>query len=133
MKNLLTILFTAFVLSSCSLKYYESVMIVDFTKYVKEGFSIYPLGTEVKEKSYIPLSQVEVIFYDGMEGEWTKKNLSKDSYYLNYNGFVIPKGDYIISRIVTEAKKIGANGIIDFKTFRTKDGLVASAMAVKIE
>lgn len=129
--SLLTII--TLLISSCSYKYYETVRVVDFTKYVEEGFSIYPVGTEVKEKNYIPLSQIEVKFYSGTEGEWTKLNLPKDAYTLNYQGFVIPKGDYIISRIVDEAKKFNANGIIDFKVIDTSDYIIASGMAVKIQ
>ena len=133
MKKLLLLPFLAVILSACSFKYYETVMVVDFTKYVEEGFIIYPVGTEIKEKNYIPLSHIEVKFYSGQEGEWTKANLSKDSYSLNYQGFVIPKGDYIISRIVEEAKKFNANGVIDFKVLETNEYIVASGMAVKIQ
>ena len=133
MKKLLLLPIIAALLSSCSYKYYETTWVVDFTKYTKEGFYIYPVGTEVKEKNYIPLSQIEVKFHSGTEGEWTKENLSKESYSLNYKGFVVPKGDYIISRIVEEAKKFDANGIIDFKVNETPQGLSASGMAVKIQ
>lgn len=133
MKKLLLLPIISALLSSCSYKYYETTWVVDFTKYAKEGFYIYPIGTEVKEKNYIPLSQIEVKFHSGTEGEWTKENLSKESYTLNYQGFVIPKGDYIISRIVEEAKKFDANGIIDFKVIETPQGRSASGMAVKIQ
>ena len=133
MKKLLLLPMIAALLSSCSYKYYETTWVVDFTKYAKEGFYIYPVGTEVKEKNYIPLSQIEVKFHAGTEGEWTKENLSKESYNLNYQGFVIPKGEYMISRIVEEAKKFGANGIIDFKVVETSECLIASGMAVKIQ
>lgn len=133
MKKLLLLPIISALLSSCSYKYYETTWVVDFTKYAKEGFYIYPIGTEVKEKNYIPLSQIEVKFHSGTEGEWTKENLSKESYSLNYQGFVVPKGDYIISRIVEEAKKFDANGIIDFKVIETPQGRSASGMAVKIQ
>lgn len=133
MKKYLLLPVLAVLFSSCAFKYYETVMVVDFTKYVEEGFIIYPVGTEVKEKNYIPLSHIEVKFYSGQEGEWTKQNLSKDSYDLNYQGIVVPKGQYMISRIVEEAKKFNANGIIDFKVVTTNEGRVASGMAVKIQ
>lgn len=133
MKKLLLLPLIAALLSSCSYKYYETTWVVDFTKYAKEGFYIYPVGTEVKEKNYVPLSQIEVRFHSGTEGEWTKKNLPKESYSLNYNGFVIPKGEYMISRIVEEAKKFKANGIIDFKIVEVSEGRVATGMAVKIQ
>ena len=133
MKNFLLFAIFTFLMSSCTMRYYEAVFVVDYTKYVKEGFSIYPVGTEVKEKNYIPLSHIEIKFYDGEEGEWTDKNLPKDAYTLNYQGFVDLKGDYIISRIVQEAKKFNANGIIDFKITEKEDHMIASCMAVKIQ
>ena len=133
MKKLLLLPIIAALLSSCSYKYYETTWVVDFTKYAKEGFYIYPVGTEVKEKNYIPLSQIEVKFHAGTEGEWTKENLSKESYSLNYQGFVVPKGDYIISRFVEEAKKFKADGIIDFQVKDTNEGWIATGTAVKIK
>lgn len=133
MKKLLLLPFLAVILSACSFKYYETVLVVDFTKYVEEGFSIYPVGTEIKEKNYIPLSQIEIKFHAGTESEWTKANMSKESYVLNYQNFILPKGDYIISRMVEEAKKFNANGIIDFKVANTNEGYIASGMAVKIQ
>ncbi len=133
MKKLLLLPIIAALLSSCSYKYYETTCVVDFTKYAKEGFYIYPVGTEVKEKNYIPLSHVEVRFYSGKESEWSKQNMPKESYDINYQGFVIPKGDYMISRLVEEAKKFKANGLINFKVVTTNEGRVASGMAVQIQ
>ena len=133
MKKFALLTFFAAFMSACTLKYYEAVFVVDYTKYVEEGFAIYPVGTELKEKNYIPLSHIEIKFYDGEEGEWTKKNLPKDAYTLNYQNFVSLKGDYIISRIVEEAKKFNANGIIDFTIIEKTDHKIASCMAVKIQ
>ena len=56
MKKYLFFPLVAFMLSSCSPKYYESITVADFSEYVEDGFYIYPVGTEVKEKNYIPIS-----------------------------------------------------------------------------
>jgi hypothetical protein len=134
MKTKLYLILTAFcILSSCSPTYLETVRVVDFSKYVDEGFYIYPLGTEIKEKNYIPISSIQLNFYAGKENDYSK-SLPKDSYVISsFNGYVVPKGDYIISRFVDEAKKFKADGIIDFQVKDTNEGWIATGTAVKIK
>ena len=120
------------ILSSCSpILYYEKVLVVDFSKYAEEGFYIYPVGTEIKERNYVPLSQIELIFYAGEESEYSKK-MPKGSYNI-VSGWVNPNGKYFLSRVVEEAKKFNADGIIDFSFKDFSWGWKATGTAVKIK
>lgn len=133
MKKLLLFPVFALALYSCAPSYLESIRVVDFSKYVEEGFYVYPIGTEIKEKNYIPISSIQLNFYAGKESDYSK-SLPKDSYIISdFNGYVIPKGDYIISRFVEEAKKFKADGIIDFQVKDTNEGWIATGTAVKIK
>lgn len=131
MKKYLFLSFAAFLLSACSPKYYESMTVADFSEYVEEGFYIYPIGTEVKEKNYIPVTSISLTFNIGRESEYSKK-MPKDSYVKDFNSFVIPNGEYITSRVVEEAKKFKADAIINYEIIAVGKNLVAKGVAVKI-
>lgn len=133
MKAKLYILLATFcIFYSCSpILYHEKVLVVDFSSYADEGFYIYPVGTEIKERNYVPLSQIEIVFNAGAESEYSK-NLPKDAYTI-HSGWINPNGKYFLSRIVEEAKKFNADGIIDFTFKDTNWGWKATGTAVKIK
>ena len=133
MKKLFLLPVAAFMLSACSPKYFESITVADFSEYVEEGFYIYPVGTEVKEKNYIPVSSISLSFHIGRESDYSKRNLSEKDYAKDMNSFVIPNGEYITSRVVEEARKYNADAIINYEILTTGRTLIAKGVAVKIK
>lgn len=119
-------------MSACSPKYFESVTVADFSEYVEDGFYIYPVGTEVKEKNYIPTSSITLTFHIGRESDYSKNVLSEKNYSKDMNRFVIPNGEYITSRVVEEARKYKADAIINYEIITTGRSLIAKGVAVKI-
>lgn len=105
MKKLLLILFVA-LLQSCATVYHEAAYSIDFRDYVEKGFMISPTDTGF---DYISLGQLEVNFYLGtVVTNGDKANLIKDGDYY-------PTSRRIMDKVVDEAKKLGADGIVCFK------------------
>ena len=135
MKKLLLI--PLFILSACSPKYSEITYVSDFTQHVKDGFHIFPVDTELKTKNYIPLVSLSTIYQLGIPPQ--KETKRKDELYQdNTTHFLIPSGKYMTDKLVDEAKRYGANAIINFKIEPVyyKGNLVryiASGVAVNIE
>lgn len=76
MKKLLLI--PLFILSACSPKYSEITYVSDFTQHVKDGFHIFPVGTELKTKNYIPLASLSTVYQLGIPPQ--KETKRKDPY-----------------------------------------------------
>lgn len=135
MKKLLLI--PLFILSACSPKYSETTYVSDFTQYVKDGFHIFPVGTELKTKNYTPLASLSTVYQLGIPPQ--KETKRKDELYQDRNTSVlIPSGKYMTDKLVDEAKQYGANAIINFKIEPVyyKGNLVryiTSGVAVNIE
>lgn len=134
MKKLLLIPLLA--LCACSSKYYEVTYASDFTPYVKEGFHIYPEGTDIKTKNYIPLANISVSFHVGKPSKNMKVEDGLIQSEITNN--LTPTGEYMMKKIVNEAKSYGADAIINFKVEAINHkGLltqfVASGTAVTIE
>lgn len=133
MKKYLFLPLIVFMLSSCSPKYYESMTVADFSEYVEDGFYIYPVGTEVKEKNYIPISSINLSFIIGRESDYSKNKLKEKDFVKDMNSFVIPNGEYITKRVVEEARKFNADAIINYEIISVGKNLVAKGVAVKIK
>lgn len=136
MKKLLLIPLIA--LCSCvAPKYSESIYVSDFTEFVKQGFSIYPVGTDIKQKNYVPVAELSMDFNAGI-AQNSQKEKHKPKYN-NSNPYILPSGDYMTERIVSVAQGYGANAIINFliTPIRTAKGMIvgynAKCTAVKIE
>lgn len=105
--------------------------------YVKDGFHIFPVGTELKTKNYTPLASLSTVYQLGIPPQ--KETKRKDELYQdNTTHFLIPSGKYMTDKLVDEAKRYGANAIINFKIEPVyyKGNLVryiASGVAVNIE
>ena len=137
MKKNLFLLMITLALSGCSkVMYTESVYTVDYREYINSGFTI---STTVTGFDYQPISNIEVVFTSGdlRKGE-SDKDLLPVVPYKGYTGKTnkfSPSGKRMMDKIVSEAKQLGANGLIDFKTSYspTRKAWTASGIAVKIK
>lgn len=108
MRKLLLILFVV-LLHSCATVYYESAHIIDFREYVEKGFMLSPTDTGF---DYTPLAQMEVNYYLGQKVlEGSKDGLIKHWEGGNY----YPTSKRIMDKVMNEAKKLNADGIVCFK------------------
>jgi uncharacterized protein YbjQ (UPF0145 family) len=123
MKKFIAILFVfGFIFSGCKSSYSsykETTTSLDFREYVKQGFVIIPatVGFEYTPVEYTPISEINVLFYSGNKlpddlkgkrGIKTSKIWSVTEYH--------PTSERILDKIVEEAKAMGANGIVNFKS-----------------
>lgn len=135
MKKLLLIPLLA--LFACSPRYSETTYVSDFTQHVKDGFQIFPVGTDLKTKNYTPLASLSTVYQIGIPPQ--KETKRKDELYQdNTTHFLIPSGKYMTDKLVNEAKSYGANAVINFKIepVYSKGNLIryiASGIAVNIE
>jgi hypothetical protein len=137
MKKLVLAFLAVALLASCNkIMYKESVYVVDYREYIKEGFIISPTVTGF---NYQPISNIEVVFSSGElpKGE-SGDNLEKIVPYKGYKGVsnkYAPTGKRMMDKIVSEAKAMGANGLINFQTsYNSKNGTwSASGLAVEIK
>ena len=138
MKNILYPIIIILALFGCTRDMYtESVYVVDYREYTKDGFTISPTVTGF---NYQPISNIEVVFTVGKlrKGE-TAENLRLIVPYEGYTGKTnneyAPSSKRMMDKIVSEAKKMGANGLIDFKTtYNARNrAWVASGIAVIIK
>ena len=134
MKKLLLIPLLA-LLQSCAPKYSETTYVSNFSPYVKNGFSIYPVGTDLKTKNYTPLADLSIVFRVGEAPKGMKDNneLKKGQFSV-----ITPTGEYMTKRLVEEAKIYGANAIVNFKitpVYRkaTLHSYTVSGVAAEIE
>lgn len=137
MKNILFLMMASVLLAGCNkIMYTESVYIVDYREYVKEGFIISPTVTGFY---YQPISNIEVVFNSGELRKGEKDNDLQP--VVPYKGYVgktnkyAPTSKRMMDKIINEAKQMGANGLIDFKTtYNPKNGTwSASGIAVVIK
>lgn len=114
--KLLLLVFLAIFLNSCSPTYYqEKTTILDFREYTKQGFIISPTTSGFE---YMPISEINISFYPG--GKLTeefkgKRGIKKQE--LKYSEYYYsPSSTRMLDKIVEEAKNMGANGIVGFKS-----------------
>ncbi|MFV0586885.1 hypothetical protein [Bacteroides reticulotermitis] len=124
------------VLTSCGkVMYTESVYMVDYREYINAGFTISPTVTGF---NYQPISNLEVVFSSGQLPKGASdKDLQKIDQYNGYKGSVIkysPTGKRMMDKIVSEAKAMGANGLINFQTSYSprNSTWTVSGLAVKV-
>ena len=135
MKKLFILIASTFILFGCSKTFYsESVSVIDYREYINEGFTISPTVTGF---NYQPISNIEVSFLMGdlKKGEDGKGLLEYVPYkgYKSTNKIYYPSGKRMMDKMVTEAKNMGANGLINFKVTINAGKWVASGIAVKIQ
>lgn len=158
MKKVLLIAVILF-LCGCSVPFQKSVSITDFRKYTEAGFIISPATSGF---TYQPIGVISVKIIEGKQ-ERQEKSQKVSSMYLGKNGEILSMAGYIeaygkvafdteygnnsgaaiytgiLDEMVKEAKKLGANGILNFSATRTYDAtrhayvIYASGFAVKIE
>lgn len=123
-------------LGACSPRYAEYSYVSDYTKYVEEGFYIYPVGTDLKEANYIPVADIELSFRPGRvskdaleSGLSPLKFDSTDSdLYYSHKEVYIPSEEYIIEKIVNTAKYHKANGLINYQVVPIQNSKGATLM-----
>ena len=116
----------AFMSSCTSMRYSEKTYVNDYTKYVNEGFYIYPSNAVPSSLSYTPISEISIIFSAGKPGK------SSDTDGL----IIIKQGDpnTFADRLVEKAKTFGANAIINLKGKNlNKDQYIIEGIAVKLD
>lgn len=110
-------------LGACSPKYAEWSCVSDYTKYVEEGFFIYPIGTGLKEASYVPVADIELSFRPGRASKDALEsgliplmpNDSEEDLYYSHKEVYVPTEEYITEKIVRIAKDHNANGILNYQ------------------
>lgn len=137
MRKILFLMLASVLLAGCNkIMYTESVYIVDYREYIKDGFIISPTVTGF---NYQPISNLEVVFSAGeLRKDEKGDNLQPVVPYKGYTGKTkkyAPTSKRMMDKIVNEAKQLGANGLIDFKTaYNPKNGTwSASGIAVVIK
>lgn len=108
-------------LGACSPKYAEYSYIADYSEYVKEGFLIYPIGTDVKEVGYIPIADIELVFYSGRKSKAAEHSGISPIKTEEGSSRYIPTEQYITEKIVKAAKERNANGILNYQTIALRD------------
>lgn len=118
-------------LSSCFVyrPYTETIYTADFKPYTVDGFFITP-ASSINE-IYDPIALVDINFTPGVLDGGT-----------NWSKYYYPTHSEMLDKLVNQAKKVGANALLDFKITivynYTKDGntsidhYIASGYAVKI-
>lgn len=150
MRKILFTVICVFLLTSCAVKYpykrYSNA--IDFTEVTRSGFFL----TESNSVSfqYDPLGSVSAVVESGYEVIGQKKEQSQDDIYsynelanLKFGKYKFAEPEDAISELITAAKKLGANGIINLNLRYTsaiydKNGIiispssyVVSGMAIK--
>lgn len=143
MKKLLLSL-TVFVMLGCSGRVYlQRTFIGDFREYSEAGFVISPSFTGF---TYEPIGLIEMEFSSGEKKDY-KAATNKEQPVVLFGqtapigDVFFPTYDYVVSELVLEAKKLGANGILGLKieskvTWKNKSKIVeykASGFGVKIK
>ncbi len=105
--------FIAILFGSCRMmKYSESVSVFDYNDHDYAGFLVFPT---IPNENYKALSNINVNFYAGRyykNMDTTNLRIVKafDKLYTCH-----PKAKRVLNACIQEAKKFGANALIDFK------------------
>lgn len=130
MKKTLFTLFAIITLSSCAPSFYQKAYVCDFSKYTEEGFIVSPVATGYD--NYKPLGTVCLYFQSGVRQGYEGKK-EGDNWYKNWFQVSQP---YMLDELVKEAKKLGGNGILNFRTYYdviNKQGFwIAEGFAVQV-
>lgn len=133
-KLFLSLIITAVISSCASTKYAEYIHTEDYSKYSKEGFYIYPQETSNTSLTYTPLTNIHIFIQAGKpEKGQNLQGLSiiKEGDPHTFADMAIPTYEYMLDKIVNEAKKVGANAIINFKYNGITNEIMG--LAVKLE
>ena len=115
MKKILLLMMVA-VLSSCSVKFYETSSILDLKKYTGDDFTINP--TSVSNGDFEPLGTISNYFNIGKAKKGDEHKVTSRTYKMHgntYNDGFDVSFDYMMEKTINDAKNLGANGIIEFK------------------
>ena len=100
--------------TSCRTYYSEQSNVLDFRKYTESGFVINPTSSGM---DFEPISMISVSFYSGekLKGVFKNENGIINIYDKSVQTkFYCATPDRMLEKIVSECKKMGANGIINF-------------------
>lgn len=135
MKKAILLAILAISMASCStLRYHESVYVEDYSKYIEEGFYIYPKNAEHIILDYVPITYIEVNIQAGKPEEGTDISefmVTGDPH--TFADIIKPTPEYLTKRIVEEAKEKGANAIIGFSMGMGTYTYSVSGLAVKLK
>ena len=138
MKKTILLAMLAISLASCrSLEYYEFTFVEDYSNYVGEGFYIYPEEASNITLEYVPISIIDIEAHAGKPAKGQKVDgllINENADPNTFADLAIPTPEYMMKRLVEEAKKKGANAIVNYKN--VKIGAYkyrASGLAVKLE
>ena len=127
----------AFMSSCTSMRYSEKTYVNDYTKYVNEGFYIYPSNAVPSSLSYTPISEISIIFSAGKPGKSSDTDgliIIKQGDPNTFADYAIASPEYMVDRLVEKAKTFGANAIINLKGKNlNKDQYIIEGIAVKLE
>ena len=137
MKKILFLLVALLALSSCGTpKYMENSYTLNLKEFTGDDFTINP--TSVANGEFEPLGIVEEYFYFGNKVDKEHKTHVEEvkDKYMQVSIFK-PTQNRMFEKIISNAKEIGANGIIEFKMVDLFDknmrhnGYKLSGVAVK--
>lgn len=127
----------AFMSSCTSMRYSEKTYVNDYTKYVNEGFYIYPSNAVPSSLSYTPISEISIIFSAGKPGKSSDTDgliIIKQGDPNTFADYAIASPEYMVDRLVEKAKTFGANAIINLKGKNlNKDQYIIEGIAVKLD
>ena len=123
MKKLMLLLLVPIVLGACALRkpVLMSATLIDYSKFTNQGFFF----TESNSVSfeYKPVGSVSALFYSGYELKPGQTMISNGDDVYSGGGLVKTTSKFIpatqqgvVDQLFTEAKKVGANAIINLKT-----------------
>lgn len=131
MKKTVFILLAILMLPGCSTyhKFSKATYLNDVRRYSEHGFYITPLDLN---KEYTPISNISIVMTPGVlqdQPKKTKKSFTKnlkidDMYYSDGKSETKVSGEYLsvtydkmLDELVSQAKSMGANAIINFKYY----------------
>ena len=127
----------AFMSSCTSMRYSEKTYVNDYTKYVNEGFYIYPSNAVPSSLSYTPISEISIIFSAGKPGKSSDTDgliIIKQGDPNTFADYANASPEYMVDRLVEKAKTFGANAIINLKGKNlNKDQYIIEGIAVKLD
>ncbi|KAA6347858.1 hypothetical protein EZS27_004723 [termite gut metagenome] len=112
MKKILLLTGMVVLFSSCmTANYFEKTSTLDFSKYHKEGFIISPIAEGFQ---YTPISSISIKFRDGALKGYSRSKEGLSTVVGVADNWFSPSIDYMLDAIVKEAKKQGADAILNF-------------------
>ena len=135
-KTILLAMFAIGLVSCRSLEYQEFTFVEDYSNYVGDGFYIYPKEASNITLDYVPVSIVDIEAHAGKPAKGQKLDgllISENGDPNTFADLAVPTPEYMMKRLVEEAKKKGANAIINYKNVKIgRYRYRASGLAVKL-